>query len=456
VIDGDAIVSAGFVRLFDLSVSSGPGGSIAIDPPSGPYADGSSVTLTALPDAGHRFGGWSGMLAGAENPAVIVIEADETITATFVRQPTLSVAPTVGGSVTLDPPGGVYDLGTSVTVSALPAPLHRFAAWSGALSGAVNPTTVIVDADRSVGASFIPQARLQVASAPGGSVALDPPGGLYDVGATVTLTATPDAGGIFAGWTRDLSGASSVADVVVDRDLRVGARFLFPVSLEQVEGGMSGNAGSVSTVGSLVAVDDDLYVAAIAARPNVAVTGVSGLGLEWTAVGQQCSGRDQTGVALWQARGHPVGDGVVRATLSATAQNAVLAVSRFASAGALRAAAALSANSNGVAGPCAGGEDGDAYALALGATTPGGLHYLATANRHRDHLPGSGYEERIELHKGSGGSVAGLAIADLRIGSAGLTAVEGGFSGAVDWALVAIEIPAAAPPPMGASRQRRR
>jgi hypothetical protein len=455
-VDGNAVVSAGFVQLFDLSVSSGPGGSVALDPPSGPYADGSSVTLTALPQANYRFGSWSGVVAGAGNPAVLVIEADETVTATFVLQPTLSVTPAEGGSVTLDPPGGRYDQGTSVTVTAVPAPRHRFAGWSGALSGSANPATVVVDADRTIGASFVPQVTLGVAAPPGGSVALDPPGGLYDLGTTVRLTATPDAGAIFAGWNRDLSGATNPADVVVDRDLRIRAHFLIPVSLEQLESGMSGSGGSVSTAGTLVAVDDHLYLAAIASRPNVAVTGVSGLGLAWSEVGQQCAGRNQTGVALWQARGHPVGDGVVEATFSEPAQNAVLAVTRYANAGALRSAAAMFANTIGVAGPCDGGVDQDAYAHALDTGAPGGLLYVATADRNRDHLPGSGYTERIELHKGSGGSVAGLAISDRRIGAAGLTAVEGSFSGVVDWALLAIEIPAAAPPPEGDSRHLRR
>jgi hypothetical protein len=73
--------------------------------------------------------------------------------------------------------------------------------------------------------------------------------------------------------------------------------------------------------------------------------------------------------------------------------------------------------------------------------------YGAVAMRHRDHLPGSGYEERVELHSGSAGNIAGLAVMDLRIGAPGPTAVSGRFGGIVDWAVIALEIPAAPPAP---------
>ena len=120
---------------------------------------------------------------------------------------------------------------------------------------------------------------------------------------------------------------------------------------------------------------------------------------------------------------------------------------RYASAGALDAERAVSANSVGIAGACTGGADQDAYEFPLDTTTPGGLVTVATAMRHVDHLPGSGYEERVELHKGSGGSVAGLSLADLRTGAPGPTAVQGRFDAVVDWAAVAFEIPASSPGP---------
>ncbi|HNT78916.1 MAG TPA: hypothetical protein PKH77_28245, partial [Anaerolineae bacterium] len=62
-----------------------PGGSISILVPIR-YAPGTVVTLTAEPAAGWTFRGWSGSLTGRANPAQITMNADRTITATFMAQ----------------------------------------------------------------------------------------------------------------------------------------------------------------------------------------------------------------------------------------------------------------------------------------------------------------------------------------------------------------------------------
>jgi hypothetical protein len=442
-IEADEIVAAMFVPQAIVSVVPGVGGSVALDPPGGVYEPGTLLTLTALPDPGYRFTGWSGALAGGANPASLVVDSDASIAAGFAPIVRVSVDPAAGGSVALDPPGGIYDPGTLVTLTALPDPGYRFTGWGGALAGVGNPASLVVDADAAVSASFVRVFRVSVDPAAGGSVALDPPGGLYDQGASVTVTATPAAGGTFGGWNGDLAGAANPASLVVDRDLRLGASFLAPAVLQETRSGASTDSRSVSTAGPLAAAGGDLYLAAIAFKPNVTVTGVSGLGLAWSPVRAQCAGRNQTGIAIWQARGQPTSGGVVTATLSATPQSAAIAVTRYASAGALAAEGAVSANSVGVAGACTGGSDQTAYAFQLVTTTPGGLAYVAAAMRQRDHIPGNGYGERVELHAGSAGSATGLSVADRRVAAPGPTAVQGGFDGVVDWAAVALEIPAA-------------
>jgi len=62
---------------------------------------------------------------------------------------------TVGsGSITLNPPGGTYDSGTIVTLTADPDSGWQFDSWSGALSGSQNPTTITMDSNKSVTATF--------------------------------------------------------------------------------------------------------------------------------------------------------------------------------------------------------------------------------------------------------------------------------------------------------------
>jgi uncharacterized repeat protein (TIGR02543 family) len=62
---------------------------------------------------------------------------------------------TVGqGSITLNPPGGTYNQGTEVTLTANPAQGWQFDGWSGDLSGTQNPATITMNSDKNVTATF--------------------------------------------------------------------------------------------------------------------------------------------------------------------------------------------------------------------------------------------------------------------------------------------------------------
>jgi hypothetical protein len=376
-----------------------------------------------------------GSFAGDVDWAVVAVEIPN---ATPYR---LDVASSPGGSVSLDPPGGAYARGAVVTLTATPQPGFAFAGWGGDLSGSLSPTTLVLDADKSVTAVFVPQHTVTVEPTAGGAVTLEPPGGLYDPGTPVTLTAVAARGYLFAGWSGDLEGAANPASLVPDRDLVLGARFVPLVAvLEEVQTGASTSASAVATAVPLTAMDGDLYLAAIAVKPTALVTNVAGLGLSWTPVRSQCSGRGQTRVAIWQARGQPSGDGVVTANFSSTALSAVIAVSRYVGVGEIDPLRSRSANTRGLAGACSGGRDGDAYAFALDGTASDSLVVVAAAARQHDHLPGPGYQERVQIFTGSAGDVAGLSVADLRVGAPGSAPVHGSFAADVDWTVVALEI----------------
>lgn len=66
----------------------------------------------------------------------------------------VSVVPSGGGTVILDPPGGIYEEGTEVTVTAEPADNYEFDYWSGDASGTSTSITVIMDSDKSITANF--------------------------------------------------------------------------------------------------------------------------------------------------------------------------------------------------------------------------------------------------------------------------------------------------------------
>jgi hypothetical protein len=211
-----------------LSVSTSGGGQVSVNPPGGSYAPGTTVTLTALPDPGYAFTGWSGALGGSANPIALLMDANKSVLASFgpaSAQYSVTVQPATGGSVTLSPPGGVYAAGTLVTVTAVPTSGYRFGSWSGALSGTSNPTSLVVDANKTLGASFVRQYPVNVSTTGSGSVTLNPPGGLYDVGSVVTLTAVPGPGASFLGWSGALGGLANPTTIVVDASKSVTANF---------------------------------------------------------------------------------------------------------------------------------------------------------------------------------------------------------------------------------------
>jgi len=58
-------------------------GNLSLFPNTSSFDDGSIVTITAVPDNGSEFSGWSGDLSGYSNPAAITMNSDKNVTAIF-------------------------------------------------------------------------------------------------------------------------------------------------------------------------------------------------------------------------------------------------------------------------------------------------------------------------------------------------------------------------------------
>jgi len=213
------------------------------------------------------------------------------------------------------------------------------------------------------------------------------------------------------------------------------------VTFEEAKTGGSIGVSSVTTSGSLTAVNDHLYLAAISMKSFVSVSTVSGLGLTWTRVRSQCAGRNQTGVEVWMAQGSPSASGTVTAALSGPPKTAVILVCRYSGADAANPIGAMvSGNTTGTSGSCSGGSDNSSYSFNLTTTVSGSVVYGAAGMRNKTHTPGAGYTERAEFILGSSSDGAGLAVEDKTVASPSTVAVDGSFSSTVDWAVIAIEI----------------
>ncbi|MGH7601685.1 MAG: InlB B-repeat-containing protein, partial [bacterium] len=146
---------SGGASQFALTASTIGSGSVTMNPPGGGYSAGTMVTLTATPNSGYQFSGWSGNLSGSTNPATITMDGNKNVTATFTaNQYNLTVNTVGSGSVTLDPPGGTYNTGTVVTLTATPNPDYQFDGWGGDLSGSTNPATITMDGNKNITATF--------------------------------------------------------------------------------------------------------------------------------------------------------------------------------------------------------------------------------------------------------------------------------------------------------------
>jgi len=246
------------IEEYTLSTTVAGSGNISLNPPGGSYLDGTSVEVTAVPAEGWEFERWSGDLHGSENPETIVMNANKSVTATFIEVPPseydLTVTIVGNGSVSLDPSGGTYEEGTTVTLTASPASGYQLASWSGTNNDSSTSltNTVTMNSDRTVTVSFelipTPEYDLTVNITGNGSVSLYPPGGTYDEGTTVTLYATPYEGWHFVRWsgTNNDSSASLTNTVTMNSDRTVTATFELIPPEEYTLSVTTSGSGSVS------------------------------------------------------------------------------------------------------------------------------------------------------------------------------------------------------------------
>ncbi len=155
-IDGNKSVTATFTQnSYTLTVVKVGNGTVVKDPEQASYHYGDVVTLTATADAGWTFAGFTGDASGG-SPLAVTIDGNKSVTATFTQDSySLTVATVGNGTVNLVPPGGSYTYGTVVSVSAVPATGWHFDSWSGHLTGSTNPTSLTMDGNKSITATFV-------------------------------------------------------------------------------------------------------------------------------------------------------------------------------------------------------------------------------------------------------------------------------------------------------------
>jgi hypothetical protein len=132
------------------------------------YEQGTMVTLTATADTGAEFSGWSGGGCAGTGQCSVIMNDDVSITAAFVKTMneshifTLTREGTGSGTVISSPAGidcgsdcaETYDHGTEVTLTAAADTGAEFSGWSGGGCAGTGQCSVIMNADKTVTATF--------------------------------------------------------------------------------------------------------------------------------------------------------------------------------------------------------------------------------------------------------------------------------------------------------------
>jgi hypothetical protein len=243
--NGDYSITANFVAVYDLTISSTAGGSVTT-PGEGTfiYDTGTVVSLVANPLNGYYFINWTGDVSTVANvnaaSTTITINGYYSITATFVAVYDLTISSTTGGWVTLPGEGAfTYDAGTVISLTATPASGYQFVNWTGDVGTIANindaSTTITMNGDYSIKANFeaIPAGQYSLDISSSGCGYVNAPGeGIfaYEEGSVVELVANPVGDNSFVEWTGDVSTIADVGDatttITMHGDYAITATFL--------------------------------------------------------------------------------------------------------------------------------------------------------------------------------------------------------------------------------------
>jgi len=211
---------------FLLTVTTAGGGTVST--PGGLYVSNSLATVTATPATGWTFLYWQGAVSATSPTINIAMTTNESVQAVFGT--TLSTTVAGNGQVTLTPATGPYAYGSVVRLEGIPGTGSYFGAWGNAALGSVNPLYfTVTNANPTVSSIFAPLAANQVAltlTVTGrGQVGANPAGNAFTTGQQVTITATPDAGQSFLGWSGGATGTQNPLTVTLNQSTVINAAF---------------------------------------------------------------------------------------------------------------------------------------------------------------------------------------------------------------------------------------
>jgi ribosome-associated toxin RatA of RatAB toxin-antitoxin module len=225
---GNVTASATFAaNTYQLHYTAGTGGTLGgTINQTVPYG-GSGTAVTAVPNTGYHFVGWSdGLLTAARTDSSVA--ANITVAAVFaVTAPdtrTLTYTAGVGGTIVGTSPQTVSVDGNGTLVTAVPNTGYHFVSWSDGSTIAARTDTV-VKADLLVSAVFaVNTYTLTYAAGSGGTISGTVIQTVPYGGSGTAVTAVPNTGYHFVRWS-DGSATAARTDSGVVANIAVSATF---------------------------------------------------------------------------------------------------------------------------------------------------------------------------------------------------------------------------------------
>jgi hypothetical protein len=233
------------------------------------YAEGSTVSVEAIPNVDYALDHWNldGVNIGKPNPTTVLMNANHTIEAVFVYSPpappppppppptptpveyTLAITTTFGGTTNPAPGQYTYAEGSMASITALPQQDYVFDHWNldGINVGAYNPVSVTMNTNHSLEAVFtyspapppVPppvappvapvEYILAITTTFGGTTNPSPGQYTYAEGSMASVTAIPQENYVFDHWNLDAVniGASNPISISMNKNHTLEAVFTY-------------------------------------------------------------------------------------------------------------------------------------------------------------------------------------------------------------------------------------
>ncbi len=230
---------------------------------SSSYSINSSVTLTATPEPGYSFTGWAGDCTGISS-CVLTMTGKKNVIAKFIANSEdifkINVTKTGSGKVTSFPNGIdcgtrcelIYGKGATITLYATPEPGSTFLGWGGDCAGN-DYCTILLNQDKNVSASFSNSGgaspNIIITKEGSGKVVSSPLGidcgvtctSTFPLGTLIYLTAIPESGSRFIGWSGDCVGTDNCSiNLNIDKNVKANFEKISNDSKYGIGGNISG------------------------------------------------------------------------------------------------------------------------------------------------------------------------------------------------------------------------